>query len=167
MVNTFAQDYELSVRAQEYQDDIYRRVFPVKNILRYNRDDEIILDIKYHIDVELELQNGIKLLGQEKALRNCFAKYNTFTMEFYQNRHTGEPGEFFNIGAQFYLHGYWNNTGDGFCKWYIVKLFDFLAYLKKKDITELMAMTRPSTSNANFFYVDYNDIPSEFIYASG
>ena len=167
MVNKFEEDWALAQRAIPYQDNIYRDVFPVANIVRYNRDDEIILDIKYHIEVEIELRNGIKLLGQEKALRACFAKYNTFTIEFYQNRRIKEPGEFFNIGAQFYLHGYWNDKGDGFCKWYMVKLFDFLAHLKKIDITELEARTRPSTSNANFFYINYNDIPNEFIYARG
>ncbi len=166
MANTFAQDYQLSIKAQRHQDDIYNQLFPVTNINRFAREDEVILDIKYHIDVEVELNNGIKLLGQEKALRACFAKFNTFTMEFYQNRYDKEPGEFFNIGAQFYLHSYWNDEYDGFSVWYMVNLFDFLTWLKGRDISVLEKMTRPSTSRANFFYINYNDIPSEFVYAS-
>ena len=167
MVNSFAEDFALAQKAIPYQNDIYKEVFPVTNIVRYEQDDNRILDIKYHIDVELELQNGIKLLGQEKALRFCFAKYNTFTMEFYQDRYKKEPGEFFNIGAQFYLHGYWNKNYNGFCKWYIIKLFEFLTHLKDMNISYLETNTRPSTSRASFYYINYNHIPIEFIYAQG
>ena len=167
MVNRFAEDWALAQKATAHQDAIYRDVFPVANIVRYDHEEQRILDVKYHIDVEVELRNGIKLLGQEKALRACFAKFNTFTMEFYQNRFKKEQGEFFNIGAQFYLHSYWNDNYNGFCKWYMVKLFDFLAYLKKADIAALEASTRPSTSRASFFYMNYDSIPDEFIYAQG
>lgn len=155
----------LSQEATQYQDQVYKKLFPIQNISRYEKVEERILDIKYHIDVELELTNGIKLLGQEKALRPKFAKFNTFTIEFYQNRFTKEPGEFFNIGAQFYLHGYWNDDFSGLQKWYMVKLFDFLAYLKQFPVKSLEKRTRPSTSNASFFYVEYPKIPNEFLYA--
>ena len=164
MPNTFHDDYSLSVLAQPHQDDIYKSIFPIKKITRFNHEEDLILDKKYHIDVELELINGIKLLGQEKALRAHFAKFDTFTIEFYQNRFRKEPGEFFNIGAQFYLHGYWNESYNGFCKWYLIKLFDFLTYLKKLPLEQLEKQTRPSTSRASFYYITYNKIPSEFFY---
>ena len=156
-------DLSLSIKAQSIQDNIYRRVFGCKDIKRYS-NNEMILDIKYHIDVEIKLQNDSILLGQEKMLRNCFYRYNTFTMEFYQNRHTKEQGEFFNLGAQFYLHGYWNISEDGYACYYLIKIFDLLTWLKTKSISELELMTRPSTSNASFFYINYNDIPNQYIY---
>ena len=157
-------DYQLSLDAQIYQDEIYKKVFNVKEINRYTREDNKILDIKYHIDVELKMNNDSILLGQEKALRPNFAKYNTFTMEFYQNRHTGEKGEFFNLGAQFYLHGYWNESYTGFSKWYIIKIFDFLNSLKNTTIEALIKNTRPSSGYASFFYINYDRIPEKFIY---
>lgn len=152
-----------SQKAIQLQDDIYKNIFKIKNINRFEYNDNI-LDRKYHIDVELELQNGIKLLGQEKALSYEFSFYNTFTIEFYQNRQTKEKGEFFNLGAQFYLHGYLNKQQNNFEKWYFIKVFEFLEWLKKVDIKYLEMQTKSSTSKANFFYINYNKIPKEFIY---
>ena len=162
---TFKEDLELSLKAQPLQDEIYKSVWPIKEIIRFNRDEDKILDIRYHIDVEVRLENGIAFLGQEKALRYKFASYNTFTMEFYQDRQVKERGEFFNLGAQFYLHGYFNEAEDGFCKWYLIKVFDFLESLKNNKIETLEAYTKPSSGNASFFYMPYDRIPRRFIYA--
>ncbi len=158
------EDKELADKAIPYQNAIYGEIFDLWNIKRFSRQDNIILDIEYHVDVELQLQNGIKLLGQEKALRFEFAHYNTFTIEFYQNRYTKERGEFFNLGAQFYLHSYWNKTETGFLKWYMVKIFDFLTYLNREPIEQLEKQTRPSSSRASFYWVNYESIPNNFIY---
>lgn len=162
---TFKEDLELSEKAQPIQDAIYSDIWPVEKIKRFTKEDEKILDIQYHIDVEVKLRNGTMLLGQEKALRHKFAWYNTFTLEFYQNRHTKEKGEFFNLGAQFYLHGYFNKEEDGFCKWYLIKIFDFIEHWKKLPAEALEQHTKPSTSNASFFCIDYDKIPNKFIYA--
>lgn len=167
---SFSKDLELARKAEQYQNELYQDLLPIADIIRYQQEDEgdrHVMDREHHIDVVLKLSNGAKLMGQEKALRNKFAKYNTFTIEFYQNRHTKERGEFFNLGAQFYLHGYWNSQESGFCKWYLIRVFDFMNWLKEKSIEELEAQTRaPGSSNATFYYMDYEDIPNEFIYAS-
>jgi hypothetical protein len=157
-------DYKLSLDARQYQDKIYTELFNPKQINRFDRDDKNILDIQFHIDVEILLQNNTRLLGQEKALRYEFSKFNTFTIEFYQDRHNKTKGEFFHIASQFYLHGYWNESYTGLGKWYLIKMFDFINWLRQKPIEELEKQTRPSTSKANFFYMNYNDIPEEFIY---
>jgi len=160
------EDLQLSLKAESIQDDIYRSIWPVKEVVRFKHEDDKVLDIRYHIDVEVRMDNGICLLGQEKALRYRFSHYNTFTIEFYQNANTKEGGEFFNLGAQFYLHGYWNEGESGLCKWYIIKIFDFLEFLKSNDIKTLEAYTKTTGgSRASFFCVDYKKIPSKFIYA--
>jgi len=167
---SFEHDLQLSERAQQHQDEIYQKVFPVSDVVRYQKGDEDerhVMDRHHHIDVEVVLNNGSKLLGQEKALRNKFASFNTFTIEFYQNVHTSERGEFFDLGSQFYLHSYWDSDGTGFCKWYLIKVFDFMLWLKDKPIEELEQQTRcPGSSRASFYYIDYGDIPDRFIYAS-
>lgn len=161
-------DKQFSDGVRIYQDELYKRIFPIKNIIRFSKEDRHILDKDYHIDIELEMNNGIKLLGQEKALRKKFSEFDTFTIEFYQNRFTKEKGEFFNLGAQFYCHGYMN--GDtledttGFLKVYIIRIFDFLEQLKKHSIKELEHWTKPSSGNASFYHIKYSDIPEEFIY---
>ncbi|MBA7543340.1 hypothetical protein ES705_35670 [subsurface metagenome] len=176
----FEEDFALSLKSQPYINEIYNEVFPIKNIIRFPKGDKKrhILDREFHIDVNLELQNGIKLTGQEKVLRERYSRFNTFTIEFYQNRHNYkvkkpdgtflepfEKGEFFNLGAQFYFHGYWDKQEMGLEKWYLIKMFDFLTWLRNKPIEELEKTTKPSTSNASFYYKDYDDIPLEFIYA--
>ncbi len=159
-------DLKFSENAEQYQDELYRNVFPIKKITRFPNCH--VLDRNYHIDIELEMINGIKLLGQEKALRKQFSEFNTFTIEFYQNRFTKEKGEFFNLGAQFYCHGYLNGNlpedTTGFIKVYIINIFDFLEQLKQKPIKELEKKTKPSTGKASFYFINYNDIPSKFIY---
>jgi len=168
---TFDIDFEFSLAAQPLQDKLYRYIFKgyLKNITRFSKEDRNILDIKYHIDIELEFINGIKILGQEKTLRYEFINYNTLTIEFYQNRVTKEKGEFFNLGAQFFLHGYVDGNIPEeitrFLKCYFIKIFDFLEWLKRKSIEELEKNTRPTKgSRASFYWIRYNDIPKEFIY---
>jgi len=164
-INNWDEDLKLAQKAIPIQNAIYNNIFQIKNIKRFSKDNDFILDTHYHIDVELELKNGIKLLGQEKALRYQFSNFNTFTIEFFQNRFTREKGEFFNLGAQFYLHGYFNDIEDKFEKWYLIKIFDFLTYLKKTPIEILEESTKPTThSNASFYYIDYGNIPINFIY---
>ena len=171
---SWQKDLELSYKSQPYANEIYREVFPIQQIKRTTARDkngnalsaeDDFLDKKMHIDVFLQLKNGITLTGQEKILRNKFSKFDTFTIEFYQNRLTKEKGEFFNLGAQFFLHGYWNKNEDGFEKWYIIKVLDFLLYLQNFPIQELQKYTKKSSGRASFFCIKYSDIPREFIFA--
>ena len=165
---SWEEDKQFSEGARIYQDKLYKMIFPLKNITRFSKEDRHILDKNYHTDVELEINNGIKLLGQEKALRKKFGGFDTFTIEFYQNRFTKESGEFFNLGAQFYCHGYMNGNNleetTGFEKVYIINIFDFLEQLKKHSIKELEYWTRPSPGLASFYHIEYKDIPDKFIY---
>jgi len=164
---SFEEDIQLSQKSYPYVDKIYYEIyFPyLKSIERTAQTDQRhILDIEFHIDTILEFTNGTKLTGQEKILRHKFINFKTFTIEFYQNRFTKEKGEFFNLGAQFYFHGYWNRDESGIDIWYLIKIFDFLEHLKKKNIPELEKQTRPSTSNASFMWIKYDDIPEHFIY---
>jgi hypothetical protein len=174
-MSKWEEDLALAEAAKPIQDRIYQYVFgdTLQEITRFSKEDRHILDRDYHIDVELLFTNGIKLLGQEKALRLTWLKYNTFTIEFYQNRYKREKGEFFNLGAQFYLHGYLDgNTPDEisnskkFKKCYFIKIFDFLEHLKSKPIEILEQSTRQSSGNASFYYINYNRIPQEYIYWS-
>jgi len=169
----FGEDFALAEAAKPLQDKIYKHIFGnyLNRIIRFSKDkdDRHILDIEYHIDTQLEFINGISILGQEKALRQREVGWNTYTIEFYQNRHTKEKGEFFNLGAQFYLHGYLNGNKPEevtrFIKCYFIKIFDFLEWLKIKPIKELELKTKPTQhSKASFYWINYNEIPKEFIY---
>ena len=161
---SFQDDLELSHKAEPLIDNIYQLVFPDCKITRTQGN---ILDRQYHIDVVIELSNKTKLIGQEKVLRNKFIEYNTFTVECLQNRFTLEQGELFNLGTQFYFHGYWNSEETDIEKWYLFKTFDFLMWLTKYSYEEIIKNhTKPSSSNASFFWINYNNIPDNIIYAS-
>ena len=169
---SFAEDEAVAKAAQPLQDSIYNHIFKglIGEIIRFPKGNKRhILDREFHIDVQLKLINGITLTGQEKALRKKFSDFDTYTIEFYQDRFKKIKGEFFKLGAQFYLHGYVNGNRPEeiteFIKYYFIKIFDFLESLKKKSIEELEKNTRPTKgSRASFYFIKYDDIPKEFIY---
>ncbi len=151
-------------------DRVLCEVFGIKDtsIIRYQSEGEAhILDTEFAIDLKIILPCGGQLSGQEKALSNKYYRFKTFTMEFYQNRHTREPGEFFKIASQFYLSGYSDDTGIEFIEWHIIKMFDFMNWIRNSSVDKLAERCRPSTSRANFLPIPYKKIPSQFIFASG
>jgi len=140
---------------------------PPNRIRRFEHSEKLfVLDQQFHIDVVLTLMNNSTLTGQEKALSNRFYGFRTFTMEFYQNRHTKERGEFFKIASQFYLHGYSDETGLEFCEWYIFDVLRLIEWLKGYGEDALAKQTRPSTSRASFLPIKYDRIPDRFILRS-
>jgi len=139
------------------------------SIIRYKRENgPHILDSEFAIDLKIILPCNAQLSGQEKALTNRYYFFRTFTIEFYQNRYTKEPGEFFKIASQFYLSGYSDQSGFEFIEWHIIKTFDFMDWLRNVNIAKLARKCKPSKgSNANFLPIPYSKIPNSFIFASG
>ncbi len=126
-----------------------------------------ILDQEFAIDLRVTLPNGTNVTGQEKALSYHFHKFATFTVEFWQNRHTREPGEFFKIASQFYLHGYSDETGVEFIDWKIIDVLRLITWLRHTPIDKLSQRTRPASgSRAAFLPIPYNKIPGEFFIAT-
>jgi hypothetical protein len=164
MLMSFTSDLELSNRSRHIQDRVYQELWQPTKITRFDKPDNMILDRLFHIDVAIRLGNGQVILGQEKALRYKFSHFNTFTIEHHQNRHTGEGGEFFNLGAQFYFHGYLNEAEDALCKWVVIKVFDFVDFIQTCD-SSLYQIKPTGTSQADFMSINYDDIPESCIYA--
>jgi len=144
-------------------DEIYRKVFNPKGI---KRTQDTTLDVDLGIDVILTLPSGSILTGQEKALSHQFERHNTLTIEFYQNRDTKEPGEFFKIASQFYLTGYINEQQNAFTSWHIINLCNLIQWLGKYPTSQLEKKTIPSTGYASFVAIPYKNIPAECILAS-
>ena len=143
-------------------DEIYRKVFNAKGI---KRPQDTALDLDLGIDVILTLPSGSILTGQEKALSHQFEHHNTLTMEFYQNRDTKEPGEFFKIASQFYLSGYINEQQNAFTSWHIINLCNLIQWLGKYPTSQLEKKTIPSTGYASFIAIPYKNIPAVCIVA--
>lgn len=165
---SFADDMAFANIAKPLQDEVYQYMWPGCIIRRYSKEDNFMFDRDFHIDVEITLPNQSKIWGQEKALRRMYSKYNTFTMEYYQNRKTCEKGEFFNIHAQFYLHGYLNidsplEDTPRFTTWHLIDLFRLFDWLSIWTSTKLESHTRPSSSRASFFQIDYDLLPKDCV----
>lgn len=160
-------EYKQSLRMRPACDGVLCRVFGVTpdKIDRFSKASELfVLDKEFAIDLRVRLKNGSQLTGQEKALSYKFYGFRTFTVEFWQNRHTKEPGEFFKIASQFYLHGYSDKSGLSFIEWKIIDVLKFIDWLKACGLDKLEAKVRPSGgSRAAFLPIDYDKIPKEFI----
>ena len=164
-------EYQQSMRMRGACDRVLCHVFGITQdkIERFQKSSDLfILDKEFAIDLRVKLQNGSQLTGQEKTLSYQFYKYRTFTIEFWQNRFTREPGEFFHIASQFYLHGYSDHTGTRFAEWIILDILEFMHYLRKQSIDDLSSRTRPAGgSRAAFLPIPYDNIPDRFIKAHG
>lgn len=147
-------DLELSIKVRPLIDKIYNEVFPAHRDINRTSNHKDILDREYHIDVNLSGNATGKITLQEKALRHQFAHYDTFTMEYMQNVEDGIKGEFFSLCSQYYFNGYLNESEDGFDKWMIINVAEFMTatpILLPHDI-------KGSTSKANFICWTYDTI---------
>jgi hypothetical protein len=166
-------EWQQSSNMRDACNRVLKYVFDVDDINadihRYENEDGSahVLDKEFAIDLKVRVKNNMWLTGQEKALSHKYYRHRTFTIEFYQNRHTKEPGEFFNIASQFYLTGYSDKSGHRFIEWKIIKMFDFMLWQCQYSIDTLEKMAKSSTSNANFLPIKYDIIPKDCIYAEG
>ena len=145
---------------------VYQSVFGIDEdaIERFAHGEKLfILDQEFAVDVRIRLPNGSNVTGQEKTLSNKFYSFKTFTMEFYQNRFSQLPGEFFKIASQFYLSGYSDESGVDFIEWKMIDLFKLMYLLKDRSESDMARQTRPSTSKASFWYIHYDQIPDDCI----
>lgn len=159
-------EYQQGLRMQPACDRVLCQVFGITtDKIHRTEERESILDQKFAIDLILELPNGTRITGQEKALSFDKSKYDTFTVEFYQNRFTKEKGEFFKLASQFYLSGYSDQTGEEFLTWKIIDVLKLMQWLKDSNLEALESRTKPSTSNASFLPIPYKSLPDYVILA--
>lgn len=155
------------LRGRPIADNIYISVFgPSVGINRYEKEDNNILDRKFAIDVTLTTNSGLVLVGQEKFLSHKYINFGTVTIEHMQNPLTGERGDWFKMGVQFYLTAYYNNKHTGFEKW---ALLDWPAIVVATDAGLLNWRdneNKQDGARASFRYVKMDEIPSGCIIAS-
>lgn len=160
-------EYQQCIRMRPACDRVLSSVFSVapEQIQRFEKSSDLfVLDREFCIDMRIRLKSGSHVTGQEKALTYQFYKYRTFTIEFWQNRYTKEPGEFFKIASQFYLHGYSDKSGVNFIEWKVIDILRVVAWLKHCGTEALSRRTKPSGgSRASFLAIPYDSIPHSFI----
>ncbi len=163
----FEFDLENDRQRHPQKNVIYRQVFGSGIIINHfgnkSVEEKQILDRNYHIDVEILLPTGAILTGQEKILNFENTHRNTVTIEYMQNRDTGEKGEFFCLASQFFLGGYMGKNDESIEKWMIIDLLRFMLWLNKEPGN--MGKPIPSSSNASFLAIHESKIPSNVIIA--
>jgi hypothetical protein len=162
-------EYLQSLKMRSACDAVLCSVFHVttERIERFAKSSDLfVLDKEFCIDLRVRLANGSQVTGQEKALSHRFYQWRTFTMEFWQNRYTKEPGEFFKIASQFYLHGYSDCSGVKFIEWKVLDVLRLVDWLKRAGVDALSLRTKPSGgSRASFLPIGYDKIPKPFVLA--
>jgi len=156
--NTYLIDLEHSMQARPAINKVYGEIWDRWDKIT-RADNNLFADQFYHVDVILESTKCpiCKIVVQEKALRAEFAHYNCLTMEYMQDRRSGECGEFFNLCAQYYFSGYINDDYSGFIKYRVINIPVFMAMFAELKIKFDIKPTKGS--HASFICFNYDDLP--------
>jgi len=162
--NNWRRQQELRMRP--YADMIYREVFGNETgIVRFDREEEKTLDITFAIDVQVTLENGQILLGQEKYLSEKYAGHKSITVEYEQNPLTHEHGDWFKLATQFYFTGYCNKDMTGFSPWVIANWTSMVLETLANNIHWVHNNNKADGARASFVYTDMTKLPQSCIIA--
>ena len=150
--------------------DLYHHIFP--GLMpgcrkeNYGLDEfEAGYDKFLGVDVLLTFKNGMVLTLQEKFLTT---RYDTVTVEYYNDPQTKAPGDWFELKAQLYFVGYWNRTDPdaGFRKWILLSWPQMVLQTQLGNIPWQRRGNSRSNAKADFKYVKFDDVPRCCVIAS-
>lgn len=119
-------------------------------------------DRQLGIDVFLRFEHGGRASLQEKFL---FTAFKTVTVEYYQNWRTQEPGDWFNMNAQYYFVGYDRNETNDFQDWILLDWPAVQRVTAQEKIKWLFQPNREDGARANFTYAPFAAFPPECVVA--
>lgn len=145
-------------------DKIYRSLFGKSTqIERSEKEDDFILDKNFAIDVKIILPSDQILLGQEKFLSHEYAKFNSVTVEYFQNPNTQEPGDWFKLAAQFYFVGYLTENKTAFSPWVLLDWMQVVLKTSEGFIDWKEQGNTKSHAMASFKHINMTKIPQDCI----
>jgi len=149
------------IRARPLVDEAYKMAFPT--LVAVERfDDRPILDKEFAIDCVLVLDSGLRLHGQEKVLGT---KYDTVTVEYEQNQHTGEHGDWFKLSVQFYFVGYLSDDKSTLRLWVMLDWPRVVQATEAGLIVWSRRANKKDGARASFMYTPIKDLPESCILA--
>jgi hypothetical protein len=155
------------IRMRPAADAIYRSVFSdAIEIERFDHGESFILDKHFAIDLQITLPCGMILLGQEKFLSHKYASFGSVTVEYEQNQHTGEPGDWFRLSPQIYFVGYTTKDKAGFSPWVLLNWPSIVMATHNGEIEWHDNKNKDGRARASFRYCFMRHIPSEYIIAA-
>lgn len=161
-LQTFNQDKrrQQEIKSRPILDDLYCKIFP--SLVGVKRDI-YELDKFTSIDAILELGNGMILTIQEKVLSHKYSSFASLTVEYEQNQHTGERGNWFNTYAQYYFVGYLTNDETDLCCWIMVVWPELVRLSQLGRIPWQQNKNKDGKALASFKFVTFEDIPRSCI----
>lgn len=147
---------------------IYRSVFgPDIQVERFDdtASEKHLLDREHAIDARLRLPSGMMLTLQEKFLSNAFARFASLTVEYEQNQHTHEPGDWYKLASQLYFTGYLSENNSRFVSWALVNWAQLVIASEAGLIEWRMNANKDGRARASFKYVRFDEIPESCVIA--
>jgi hypothetical protein len=124
-----------------------------------------VLDREFGVDVRLTMPGGMVLYAQEKFLSNRYAKYKTLTVEYQQNQHTGEPGDWFSLAPQIYFCAYEDSNREHFDHFVIVDWPALVLATAQGRARWYANRNKDGRARASFKYIPFKEIPNSAIIA--
>src|SRR5271157_4184284 len=138
-------DFEESMRP--YIDEIYNSVWSdLTNIIRSDRaatknEISLLLDKHCGIDTIIHHKCGGILTLQEKTIRDENRRFQTITIEYYNDPKKNAIGDWFTLIAQLYFFGYASVDATGYTQWYILDMAKFRSWSFTEFSTNLKDCT--------------------------
>ena len=153
------------LRGRPFADAIYRATLNAQKITRSEDlpDKWDHLDKWFGIDTHIRLPDGQGLTVQEKFLSYECARFNSLTVEYEQNQHTGEKGDWFRLLAHLYFIAYFNESGDGFGKWGIVDIAKLKVLTQAGSVEWHDQANKDGRALASFKWCDVGRLPRECV----
>lgn len=157
------------MKSRPAADRLYNKVFGDMfgsvEVNRFEHDDDFILDQEYGIDVIFKLPNGQVLTGQEKFLSPEQARFASMTVEYEQNQHTGEKGDWYKLACQIYFCGYINHDHTKFHPWVIVNWPKIVLLTQGDKINWNYQVNKNGRARASFYWTKIAQLPDEAVIA--
>ncbi len=147
------------VRLRPAADRLYEFVWQDQLAMPVHRALPRYWDQKLGLDAVVRLKSGQILTIQEKFLSTNYAQEQTLTVEFEQNQHTGERGDWFHLFCQFYFCGYEAAGFPAFTSWILVDWPKLVMATAKGLVPWQERKNQNGRARASFRYVPFNQIP--------
>lgn len=118
---------KFETKMTKYINYIYSRMRKFHYVYRSNRETSqdarvLFMDKELAIDTFVYFTDGQHFTFQEKTRDADWHRKREFTFEYMNNPQTGEPGEFFKLGALRYFYGYANANQIGYAEYWILNV---------------------------------------------
>ena len=144
-------------------DSIYSAVFGNVEVKRF---DGNVLDKTFAIDTSIRISTGMMLTVQEKFLSNRYASFRSVTVEFLQNQHTGERGDWFRLSPMVYMVGYFTKDESTFDPWVLLDWPRVVIETHSNNIKWRDNKNKNGKARASFKYTIMDELPRSCVIAS-